>query len=122
MHETFGAEAFRKYLTGGDLFFDTDRSLFSAMGDRWMGLGVLLRPSTYVNAIRGWWKGFSGNLKGEGRLLGGVWVIGPGDQGILYEYREEIPGDHPPNEEVLAACLRMNKPAAAAAAAEKKEL
>jgi hypothetical protein len=31
---------------------------------------------------------------GEGRLLGGLLVIGAGDSGIVFEHREKVFGDH----------------------------
>ena len=50
---------------------------------------------------------YQGNLKGEGRLLGGVLVIGPGETGVVYDYREKEFGDHAPVEEVVAAVKKM---------------
>ena len=39
-------------------------------------------------------KGIQGNLAGEGTILGGVWVVGPGSQGIIFEHREKSWGDN----------------------------
>ena len=52
-------------------------------------------------------KGVEGNLVGEGRLLGGVFVVGPGEQGILLDHKEEEFGDKVDLKDVRAAILRM---------------
>jgi len=46
-------------------------------------------------------------MEGEGRLLGGVLVIGPGDQGVLFEYKEKVWGDHADLNEVLEAVKKI---------------
>jgi len=46
-------------------------------------------------------------MEGEGRLLGGVLVVGPNDMGILFEHREEVWGDHADVSEVVAAVKRI---------------
>mmetsp|Transcript_23329 Transcript_23329/g.55523 ORF Transcript_23329/g.55523 Transcript_23329/m.55523 type:complete len:86 (+) Transcript_23329:459-716(+) len=38
--------------------------------------------------------GVDGNMKGEGFKMGGVWVLGPGAEGIQYEHREKSWGDN----------------------------
>ena len=48
-----------------------------------------------------------GNMKGEGRLLGGVLVVGPGETGVVYDYREKEFGDHAPVEEVVEAVEKI---------------
>mmetsp|Transcript_20734 Transcript_20734/g.42153 ORF Transcript_20734/g.42153 Transcript_20734/m.42153 type:complete len:89 (-) Transcript_20734:366-632(-) len=52
-------------------------------------------------------KGVDGNLKGEGLKLGGVFVIGPGKQGILFEHKEKTWGDNvmTSNEDALKAAI-----------------
>ncbi|CAB3998381.1 Hypothetical predicted protein [Paramuricea clavata] len=47
--------------------------------------------------------GFHGNMDGEGRLMGGLFVVGAADQGVLLEYREKVWGDHADIEVVRAA-------------------
>ena len=40
-------------------------------------------------------KKIDGNLKGEGQILGGVWVVHPDPaQGVIYQYRENSWGDN----------------------------
>lgn len=40
----------------------------------------LIRLGVWYNSFRAWNGGFSGNLEGEGFILGGVFVMGPGKQ------------------------------------------
>uniref|UniRef100_V9L5S2 Peroxiredoxin-like 2A n=1 Tax=Callorhinchus milii TaxID=7868 RepID=V9L5S2_CALMI len=60
---------------------------------RRMGLLGFLRLSVWQNFLRARHRGFSGNVDGEGYILGSVFVIGAGDQGILLEHREKEFGD-----------------------------
>ena len=62
-----------------------------------------MRVQTWSNFFRARGGGFSGNLEGEGRLLGGVFVVGPADQGVLFEHREKVWGDHADPKDVRAA-------------------
>nr|KAF6304235.1 peroxiredoxin like 2A [Myotis myotis] len=57
--------------------------------------------------------GFSGNLEGEGFILGGVFVVGSGKQGILLEHREKEFGDKVNLVSVLEAAKKI-KPQTAA--------
>lgn len=45
----------------------------------------------------------SGNTKGEGWVMGGVLVVGTGDQGILYEHLEKKVGDRCDIDKVMEA-------------------
>ena len=73
---------------------------------RWLGLHGLMYPSVIANAKRASSKNVQGNYKGEGRLLGGLLVIGKGDTGILFEHREKVFGDHASIEDILSACKK----------------
>ncbi|KAK2180176.1 hypothetical protein NP493_454g03034 [Ridgeia piscesae] len=66
-----------------------------------MFLSGLVRPSVWLAMYRA--SGVSGNMKGEGRLLGGLFVIGPGDEGILLEHREMEWGDHATSVDIMKA-------------------
>ena len=46
---------------------------------------------------------------GDGTLLGAVYVLGPGDQGVLFEHREGTFGDNVNTTEVMAAVNKMKK-------------
>eukprot|EP00296_Roombia_truncata_P001657 JP437469.1.p3 GENE.JP437469.1~~JP437469.1.p3 ORF type:complete len:86 (+),score=2.70 JP437469.1:209-466(+) len=80
-----------------------------AIGDRWLGLSALFLPSVWLNMYRTYMQGhpFSGNLDGEGRLLGGLLVVGPGNTGVVYEYHENVFGDHADPQVVLNVTKRI---------------
>lgn len=66
-------------------------SIPAALGMRWEGLSSLMKPSVIKNAKRANAKGVTGNMKGEGRLLGGLLVVGgEGQPGIAFEHREAV--------------------------------
>ena len=46
-------------------------------------------------------------MDGEGRLMGGLFVVGSADQGVLFEYREEAWGDHADFKDVRAAIEKI---------------
>lgn len=48
----------------------------------------MMKPSVIKNAKRAQAKGVTGNLKGEGRLLGGLLVVGT--SGVAFEHREAV--------------------------------
>ena len=51
----------------------------------------MFKPSVMKNSKRAIAKGVKGNLRGEGRLLGGLLVVG-GD-GVAFEHREAVSND-----------------------------
>lgn len=57
---------------------------------RWGNLASMARPSVLANGRRANKKGVAGNLKGEGRLLGGLLVVGKGEDGVALEHREKV--------------------------------
>ncbi|XP_006811580.2 peroxiredoxin-like 2A [Saccoglossus kowalevskii] len=66
----------------------------------WSGF---MRPNMWLGLLRAYRRQISGNLEGEGRLLGGVFVVGPGDQGIVYEHRNADFSDQANWDEVVDA-------------------
>ncbi|ESO09853.1 hypothetical protein HELRODRAFT_73106 [Helobdella robusta] len=99
VHELMGVEEFRNFFDG-EVFLDPERKFYGPK-ERWMSLAGLLRPSVWLSLIRAKRKHVSGNTEGEGRLLGGLFVIGPGDKGILLEHRESEFGNHVDRELLL---------------------
>uniref|UniRef100_A0A8D2ZJF9 Peroxiredoxin-like 2A n=1 Tax=Scophthalmus maximus TaxID=52904 RepID=A0A8D2ZJF9_SCOMX len=89
--ENIGKEldCFKKYFSG-KVYVDQN---FYGPQKRWMFLSVFLRIGVWRNLWRAYRRGFRGNLRGEGLVLGGVFVIGPRDQGILLEHHEKEFGD-----------------------------
>uniref|UniRef100_A0A7N6B6S0 Peroxiredoxin-like 2A n=1 Tax=Anabas testudineus TaxID=64144 RepID=A0A7N6B6S0_ANATE len=84
-------DCFKKYFSGM-VYVDEKRNFYGPQ-KRWMFLSMFLRIGVWKNIWRAHRKGFRGNLRGEGLVLGGVFVIGPGDEGILLEHREKEFGD-----------------------------
>lgn len=54
---------------------------------RQMGVLGFIRLGVWQNFIRAWRSGYQGNMNGEGFVLGGVFVIGAGDQVVGGERR-----------------------------------
>ena len=67
-----------------------------------------LRLSVWRSSFRAKSKGVEGNFQGEGRLLGGVFVVGPGEQGILLDHKEKEFGDKVELQKVKEAISAMN--------------
>ncbi|XP_035604455.1 peroxiredoxin-like 2A [Oncorhynchus keta] len=85
-------DAFKTFFTG-EVYVDQKRALYGPV-ERYMSLSALLRIGVWRSLWRAYRKGCTGNIiKGEGLVLGGVFVIGPKDQGILLEHREKEFGD-----------------------------
>uniref|UniRef100_A0A4W5PYA5 Peroxiredoxin-like 2A n=1 Tax=Hucho hucho TaxID=62062 RepID=A0A4W5PYA5_9TELE len=79
--EDIGTEIqnFRPYFNG-EIFVD-EKQCFYGPKLRRMGLGLgLARLGVWQNLLRARKKGYQGNKKGEGFILGGVYVIGAGKQ------------------------------------------
>ena len=54
-----------------------------------------------------WQADAKGNLKGDGLQLGGSMVIGPGDQGILFQHQSREFGDRADPKDILAAVQKI---------------
>ena len=67
----------------------------------------LLRFGVWKSFWQSYHKGFHGNMAGDGTLLGSTLVVGPGDQGILFQYRSAEFGDHADPSDVLAAAKQI---------------
>ncbi|KAL7633605.1 UNVERIFIED_CONTAM: hypothetical protein RMT77_016138 [Armadillidium vulgare] len=105
LHEKEGAEQFKEFFKG-DLYYDPEKRFFGPE-ERRMSLTGLLRATVWKNVFDAKKGGFSGNLKGDGTLLGGVYLIGPGDTGILYEHKEMEFGDAHNETELMEVIAKM---------------
>eukprot|EP00064_Thunnus_orientalis_P016227 superscaffoldBa00003166_g16291 len=105
--EDVGTEVqnFRPYFKG-EVFLDEKRRFYGPR-ERKMGLLAFLRVGVWLNGLRAFKNGFMGNVLGEGFVLGGVFVIGRGQQGILLEHREIEFGDKVNIEDVIRAARRI---------------
>ncbi|KAG7222299.1 hypothetical protein INR49_016395 [Caranx melampygus] len=100
---------FRLYFKG-EIFVDQKR-VFYGPKPRRMGLGLgLVRLGVLRNLVRvGRGKGYRGNKKGEGFILGGLFVIGRDKQGVLLEHKEKEFGHKADLSSVLEAARKINK-------------
>ncbi|KAJ8264536.1 hypothetical protein GJAV_G00150430 [Gymnothorax javanicus] len=91
--ENIGTEVqnFRPYFAG-EIFLDLKKRFYGPR-ERRMGLSAFIRVGVWRNIMRAFRNGFTGNVKGEGFMLGAVYVIGAGQQGIVLEHREMEFGD-----------------------------
>uniref|UniRef100_A0A668A374 Peroxiredoxin-like 2A n=1 Tax=Myripristis murdjan TaxID=586833 RepID=A0A668A374_9TELE len=108
--EDIGTEVqnFRPYFKG-EIFVDR-RQHFYGPKQRRMGLGLgLARLSVLQNLVHAHRKGYQGNKNGEGFILGGLYVIGAGKQGILLEHREKEFGNKADLSSILEAAKKINK-------------
>ncbi|XP_076440496.1 peroxiredoxin-like 2A [Babylonia areolata] len=110
VHETLGVEEFSPYLGADGIYLDKERKFYGPQ-ERWMFLSGFLRATVWSNIRRNRNKGVDGNLDGEGRLLGGVFVLGPGEQGILLEHREKEWGDLANLTDIMAAVRKISSKA-----------
>ena len=104
LHEELGYNEFSNFFNG-QIFYDPTKCFFGPVERRLFMLGFL-RLQTYINIFKAESKG---NLKGDGTLLGGVFVIGPGDSGIIFEHREKYWGDYVNSTDVIKAVEKMSK-------------
>nr|XP_014335930.1 PREDICTED: redox-regulatory protein FAM213A isoform X3 [Bos mutus] len=83
-----------------------EKKFYGPQRRKMMFMGFV-RLGVWQNFFRAWNGGFSGNLDGEGFILGGVFVMGPGKQGILLEHREKEFGDKVNLTSVLEAARKI---------------
>ncbi|KAG1936992.1 peroxiredoxin-like 2A isoform b [Pimephales promelas] len=105
--ENVGTEiqAFRPQFAG-EIFLDEKQAFYGPQQRKMGGLGFI-RLGVWQNFIRAWRSGYQGNMNGEGFILGGVFVIGSGEQGVLLEHREKEFGDKVSLESVLEAAKKI---------------
>lgn len=103
VHEELGVAEFQPFFKG-EIFLDKERRFYGPV-ERTMMFSGLLRFSVISKLMN---TKPPGNLKGEGRILGSVFVIGSGSQGILFEHREKEFGDYANTTDVLNAALNIN--------------
>ncbi|KAJ1928769.1 hypothetical protein IWQ60_001769 [Tieghemiomyces parasiticus] len=107
VHEELGVEEFQRDFWKGPVYLDEQKRVFTALSGgkiKKAPLWNLCMPSVFRSLRRAGKAGVQGNMKGEGRIMGGLFVIKQGDQGIAFQYKEKIFGDHAPMEQVLGAC------------------
>uniref|UniRef100_A0A914E004 Peroxiredoxin-like 2A n=1 Tax=Acrobeloides nanus TaxID=290746 RepID=A0A914E004_9BILA len=104
VHETKGVNEFKPYLAG-DVYYDSEKKFFGPK-ERWLPLWMgFLRFSTYANLYKTKKAGVEGNMEGEGRLLGGVYLINKNE--MVYGHLEKEWGDNVEIEEILNALKKL---------------
>uniref|UniRef100_A0A8C7AF88 Peroxiredoxin-like 2A n=1 Tax=Neovison vison TaxID=452646 RepID=A0A8C7AF88_NEOVI len=97
----------------GEIFLDEKKRFYGPQRRKMMFMGFV-RLGVWYNFFRARNGGFSGNLEGEGFILGGVFVVGSGKQGILLEHREKEFGDKVNPVSVLEAARKIQPQTSAA--------
>ncbi|CAB3404676.1 unnamed protein product [Caenorhabditis bovis] len=106
VHETLGANKFKEFFPS-DVYLDTERHFYGP-NERWLPIWMgFLRFGTYANVYRAKKAKIDGNLEGEGRLLGGVYLIANNE--IVYTHLEKEWGDAADIDEVSAAVHKFIK-------------
>jgi hypothetical protein len=105
---------------GGEIYLDQEMGFFKALGggevDQKGLANFLLKvaiPGTVVNKNMKKGEGYKGNMKGEGLIVGGIYVFRQGGE-IEFVHREEEIGKVADPDDIVAAAKRA---AAAAPAA-----
>ena len=49
------------------------------------------------------------SLMGGDRILGGLYILGPGDKGVHYEWIEQKAGDKTNPDEIVDICRKIKK-------------
>lgn len=108
VHEELGVEEFRSQFWPTDpIYLNPDLSFFAAINDdhkihKQGLLSGLLSSSMWKRIREAKENGVEGNLKGEGRILGGILLMGKDGNGVKWIRTEKSFGDHASNEEILS--------------------
>ena len=108
LHENLGSDEFiRGFWPNDPIYLDSDKAIFAAISSN-----QSVRKQSILSGILSldMWKrvsqakaaGLEGNLEGEGSVLGGIFLIGPGEEGVNWVRLEKSFGDNATNEEILA--------------------
>ncbi|KAK5981883.1 Glutaredoxin [Trichostrongylus colubriformis] len=104
VHETKGVNEFMPYFKG-DVYYDKERHFYGP-NQRWLPLWMgFLRIKTYWNAYKTKKAGFVGNSDGEGRLLGGVYLVVNNE--LVYSHLEREWGDAANIDEIRDAIRKL---------------
>jgi hypothetical protein len=116
LNEHIDAEvrAFWPRYWGGIMVVDENRDFFKALGQGQLPkegfiTGFVLNSVARANYKRAQETGIEGNLKGEGTIKGGLYIMRPGNGGVAYQFVERNFGDWAPLEEVLDVCGNIQK-------------
>ena len=105
LHEEDGHEDFKPFFKG-NMYFDSSKVFFGPIERRLFMLGFL-RIQSYISGYQAYKNNVQGNMKGDGTLLGGVFVVGSGNTGIIFEHREKYWGDYVNVSDILQAVEKI---------------
>lgn len=102
-------KAFWPRYWGGVVVADSNRDFFKALGQGKMPrenylTGFFLNPTALSNFKRATATNFDWNVRGEGNIKGGMYILRAGSGGIAYQFVERNFGDWAPLDEVMEAC------------------
>ncbi|MQM22727.1 hypothetical protein Taro_055784 [Colocasia esculenta] len=114
LHEHIESEVtyFWPHYWGGVVVLDRNMGFFEALGGGKLMKGKFItdfvfNPRSIANYKRAKAAGLDGNFKGEGQIKGGLFVIGRGKSGIIYQFVERNFGDWAPVSEVIQICSQL---------------
>lgn len=91
------------------LYIDSTKAFYKALGQgkiRTKGLLGLFSGKFWSNNSEANTMGTSGNLSGDYSHLGGVMLVGKGEEGVLWSFQEVEFGDKAPVQSLLRACRK----------------
>lgn len=110
-HEEKGVQEFNDGFWKGECFIDEEKGFICALGggtpNYLPATQGLLNKEVRTNYARAKEKNIEGNLKGEGRFLGGLLLVD--ENGVQFEYKEKVFGDHAQVSDVLDACRKASR-------------
>lgn len=114
IHEHIEAEVkdFWPRYWGGVVLHDRNLGFFKALGggkllkEKFLS-GFIFNPRAIANYKRAKAMRISQNLRGEGEIKGGLFIVGAGNSGIAYQFIERNFGDWAPVPEVIDICTKL---------------
>ncbi|CAG8626436.1 9350_t:CDS:2 [Ambispora leptoticha] len=103
-------QAFNDGFWKGDIYIDEEKEFYRALGGgelKWSGTSNFLRSSVWKKYLSGR-KIVGGTFKGQGRILGGCYIVYPGSKGLAFEHREKYFGDFPAIDELIVKCKAIS--------------
>lgn len=97
---------------GGIVLYDRGLDFFKALGggellkEKFLS-GFVFNLRAIANYRRAKAMGIKQNLKGEGEIKGGLFILGSGRSGIAYQFIERNFGDWAPLAELIEICTQL---------------
>ena len=91
------------------LYLDATKTFYKALGKgnvRKLGFWGVLSSKMWSNSSSAGKMGVQGNYSGDYSHLGGVMLIGKGEEGVLWSFQEVNFGDRAPIPNLLQACTQ----------------